>query len=84
MKNLIPYYEPLREHLNALLSVAAEEARKARDWPDTRDAIQATTYPITAAFGRIDEGWTVEQIMKELDLRLGLGSMPQKGLTLVH
>lgn len=63
---------------------AADAVIAAESWPKTQRCMLIGTYPLIVAMGRITEGWSEEEIRKELNIRLGLGNLANAGLAEFH
>jgi hypothetical protein len=56
--------------LRAGFLAGAERIKDAPDWPETQRLMVTYTYPYLVAQGRVDQGWTREQIAGELAVRI--------------
>jgi hypothetical protein len=54
----------------------AERVKTAPDWPETQKRIVTGTHPYLVAMGRVDQGWSREEIATELGIRAGFGKIP--------
>lgn len=54
----------------------AERVKTAPSWPETQKAMFAGTYAFQVALGRVDEGWSREEIKSELGIRTIFGALP--------
>jgi hypothetical protein len=54
----------------------AERVQNASTWPETQKRIVTGTYAFLTAMGRVEQGWTKEEITQELGSRTALGSLP--------
>ena len=53
----------------------AERVKATPDWDETRKRMVTWTYPYLVAIGRVDEGWTQEEIARELAVRITTGRL---------
>jgi ribosome-binding protein aMBF1 (putative translation factor) len=61
--------------LQAKFLVEAERVKAARDWAETQKQMVAGTYPYLIAQSRVNEGWTQEEIARELAVRIVTGRL---------
>ena len=54
----------------------AGRVKTALDWDQTQRQIVTGTYPYLVALGRVKEGWTHEEIERELRIRTFFGELP--------
>jgi hypothetical protein len=79
-----PWFMPRHEsvtddyvaELRAGFLAEAERVKAAPDWDETRKRMVTGTYPYLVATSRVDEGWTREEIARELATRTIFGKMP--------
>lgn len=62
--------------LEAGFLTQAAHVKAAPDWAETQRRIVTGTYPYLVALGRVKEGWTQEEIDRELRIRTAFGEMP--------
>jgi hypothetical protein len=68
--------------LNAGFQKEAERVRAAPTWPETQKRIVTGTQPYLSALARAEEGWTREDIERELAIQTGFGEMPNAFLVI--
>jgi hypothetical protein len=56
----------------------AERVRRAPTWPETQKRIVTGTHAYLVALGRVEEGWSREQIENELSIRTTFGKLPNE------
>jgi hypothetical protein len=61
--------------LQAGFVAEAGRVKAAPDWSETQRRMIGGTHPFLVATGRVNEGWTREEIANELTTRLTLGKM---------
>jgi hypothetical protein len=64
-----------RKSLDDGFRAAATAVEAAENWKEAQGKMVAGTYPYLVAIQRAEEGWTEEEIRRELGIRLGLGKM---------
>jgi hypothetical protein len=64
------------ERLKTGFAAAADQVRSALSWPETQKQMVTGTYAYKVALERADEGWTREEIERELSLRSVFGQLP--------
>jgi hypothetical protein len=52
----------------------AERVKAAPDWTETQKRMVTGTYPYLVSLSRVKEGWSREDIDRELGIRTGFGS----------
>jgi hypothetical protein len=52
-----------------------ERVKAAPDWPETQKRMNTGTYPYLVAQGRVDQGWTRDEIARELAVRIVTGRL---------
>ena len=56
--------------LRAGFLAGAERVKAAPDWPETQRLMVTYTYPYLVAQGRVGQGWTRDEIERELRVRI--------------
>jgi hypothetical protein len=56
--------------LRAGFLAGAEQVKATPDWPTAQKRMTTITYPYLVAIGRVNDGWTIEEITVELALAL--------------
>jgi hypothetical protein len=76
----MPRHESVTDEFIAELKSGFEReagrVKAAPNWPETQKRIVTGTNAYQVALGRVDEGWTREEIEDELGIRTGFGKMP--------
>jgi hypothetical protein len=65
------------DELRAGFLAQAERVKAAPDWPETQKRMNTGTYPYLLAQGRVDQGWTRDEITRELEVRTMFGELPE-------
>jgi hypothetical protein len=65
--------------LQARFLAAAELVKDAPGWPETQRRMNSGTYAYIVAMGRVNEGWSREQITAELVTIRLVGNLPGAG-----
>lgn len=68
------YIEELKDGLKA----EAERVRMAPDWQKTQKRMVTGTYAYQTALDRAEQGWTREEIQRELEIRTTFGKLPNQ------
>ncbi len=62
--------------LNEGFQKEAERVKAAPTWPETQKRIVTGTHAYLTALARMEEGWSREDIERELAIQTGFGEMP--------
>jgi hypothetical protein len=65
------------DELQASFLTHAERVKAAPDWPETQKRMNTGTYPFLLAQKRVDQGWTRDEITRELQVRTMFGELPE-------
>jgi hypothetical protein len=65
------------DKLRAGFLAHAERVKAAADWPETQKRMNTGTYPFILAQSRVDQGWTQDEITRELEVRTMFGELPE-------
>ena len=76
----MPKHESVTDNYVAELEAGflaeAKHVKAAADWAETQKRTVTGTYPYLVALGRVKEGWSREDIDRELGIRTVFGKLP--------
>ena len=76
----MPHHESVTDEylaeLKAGLQAETERVRAGLDWQETQKLTITGTYAYQTALDRVEQGWSREEISRELGIRTAFGKLP--------